>query len=111
MENHFSLECSLYLRFLILFVQCKTTSWWNQVENEENVGGRKSAKEHLLSHCPKESGYLGKVWLHFMDLHIPHGGQPSQVSQSLRSHIPSFNLSMRWRSDMLPDRIFVRMIV
>lgn len=46
-----------------------------------------------------------------MDLHIPHGGQPSQVSQSLRSHIPSFNLSMRWRSDMLPDRIFVRMIV
>lgn len=46
-----------------------------------------------------------------MDLHMSHGGQPSHVSQSLRSHIPSFNLSMRWRSDMLPDRIYVRMLV
>jgi len=46
-----------------------------------------------------------------LDLHMAHGGQASHVSQSLRSHIPSFNLSMRWRSDMLPDRIFVRMLV
>jgi hypothetical protein len=46
-----------------------------------------------------------------MDLHMSHGGQPSHVSQSLRSHIPSFNLSMRWRSDMLPDRILVRMLM
>lgn len=37
-----------------------------------------------------------------VDVHISHGGQPSHASQSLRSQIPSSNLSMRWMSAMLP---------
>jgi hypothetical protein len=41
-------------------------------------------------------------WLHLWISAWAHDGQPSHVSQSLHSHIPSFNLSMRWRSDMLP---------
>jgi hypothetical protein len=46
-----------------------------------------------------------------MALHISHGGQPSHVSQSLRSQIPSSNLSMRWMSVMLPARVIARSIV
>lgn len=46
-----------------------------------------------------------------VDIHISHGGQPSHVSQSLRSQIPSFNLSVRWMSVMLPHRVLARSLV
>ncbi len=68
-------------------------------------------KKSLPTPLSVKSGSFGKVWLHLWISTSAHGGQPSQISQSLCSHIPSFNLSMRWRSDMLPDRIFVRKIV
>jgi hypothetical protein len=51
------------------------------------------------------------VMVALMDVHIFHGGLPSHISQSLRSKIPSSNLTMMWMSVMLPDRIFVRIIV
>ncbi len=46
-----------------------------------------------------------------VDVHISHGGQPSHASQSLRSQIPSSNLSMRWMSAMLPHRVHARNLV
>jgi hypothetical protein len=46
-----------------------------------------------------------------VDVHISHGGQPSHASQSLRSQIPSSNLSMKWMSVMLPHRVIARSLV
>lgn len=43
-----------------------------------------------------------------LDVHISHGGLTSHVSQSLRSQIPSSNLSMRWMSVILPHRVHAR---
>ena len=71
-----------------------------------NMGLVSKNEPWSTNHLYPDSGKYSMIAL--MDVHIAHGGQPSHVSQSLRSKIPSFNLSMRWMSVMLPSRVNAR---
>jgi len=110
MKNRFPLNTLVFLNFeRFAFVRDKR--WVEQGCRRCKIWGRRKRKKHPPRPLVLKSGHSGYLWLHIWISTSPHGGQPSHVSQSLRSHIPSFNLSMRWGSDMLPDRIFVRRLV
>ncbi|OOP67611.1 hypothetical protein BWZ43_14840 [Heyndrickxia oleronia] len=70
-------------------------------------------EKRAITHQPPSYNHwwMSKNMIALVDLHISHGGQPSHISQSLRSKIPSSNLSMRWMSVMLPDRVLARILV
>ena len=70
---------------------------------------RKKAHNHLTNPIQKLDNDYFMIAL--KDVHMSHGGLTSHVSQSLRSQIPSSNLSMRWMSVMLPHRVHARSLV